>query len=189
VKVVPYGANIECNRATAEIERLIDARPTDRCKLLFLAVDWNRKGGPLACALARKLNDTGLPTDLNVVGCQPPKAEVLPPYVHLLGFVPKSTPEGRRRIDFLLSEIHFLILPSLADCTPIVLPEANSFGVPCLTTKVGGIHDNPRRNQRASVSADRSGRGLLKLRESTDEFLQRLPAIGLSLHSRNIKRA
>jgi glycosyltransferase involved in cell wall biosynthesis len=30
-------------------------------------------------------------------------------------------------------------MPSRADCSPIVLAEANSFGLPCLTTNVGGI--------------------------------------------------
>jgi len=31
------------------------------------------------------------------------------------------------------------ILPSRAECYGLVLCEANSFGVPCLTTSVGGI--------------------------------------------------
>lgn len=139
VKVVPYGANIECDRSLEDIKRLVDSRPVDRCNLLFLGVDWERKGGAMAYALACKLNEIGLPTELTVVGCEPPQSEMLPPFVRCLGFISKSTVEGRRRIDALLGQSHFLVVPSLADCTPIVFAESNSFGVPCLSTNVGGI--------------------------------------------------
>jgi glycosyltransferase involved in cell wall biosynthesis len=30
-------------------------------------------------------------------------------------------------------------MPSIAECTPIAFCEANSFGLPCLATNVGGI--------------------------------------------------
>ncbi len=38
----------------------------------------------------------------------------------------------------LIFKSDFLILPSLADCTPVVFSEANAFGVPCLASQVGG---------------------------------------------------
>jgi glycosyltransferase involved in cell wall biosynthesis len=38
-----------------------------------------------------------------------------------------------------MSESHFLILPSIAECNAVVFAEANSFGLPCLATNVGGI--------------------------------------------------
>ncbi len=139
LKVVPFGANIECHRTSDEVKSIIDSRPVNRCKLLFLAVDWIRKGGEIACQIARRLNEMGLAAELRIVGCNPPQPEALPPFIHCEGFVSKATLHGRQRISALLSESHFLILPSRADCTPVVLPEANSFGVPCITTNVGGI--------------------------------------------------
>ena len=39
----------------------------------------------------------------------------------------------------LLSNAHFLLLPSMAECFGIVLCEANAFGVPSLAHDVGGI--------------------------------------------------
>ena len=39
----------------------------------------------------------------------------------------------------LFCESHFLVIPTRADCTPVVFPEACSFGLPCITTNVGGI--------------------------------------------------
>ena len=139
VKVVPFGANIEGDRHIDEIRAAIESRPTDTCKLLFLGVDWLRKGGDVALAVAKQLNDLGLKTELTVVGCQPSDDKPLPDFVKLLGFIAKSTLEGKQKIDRLIADAHFLILPSIADCTPIVFCEANSLGVPCISRRVGGI--------------------------------------------------
>ncbi|NHC33847.1 glycosyltransferase family 4 protein [Scytonema millei] len=139
VKVVPFGANIENSKTLYEIKDLIDSRPLTRCKLLFIGVDWFRKGGDVALKVAYQLNNLGLNTELTVIGSQPVAEGSLPSFVKPLGFISKSTREGKERIQQLIGESHFLILPSLADCSPIVLCEANSLGVPCLSTKVGGI--------------------------------------------------
>ena len=139
VKVVPFGANISHELDFEQVKAAIEARPSDICKLLFIGVEWHRKGGDLAFAVARQLNQQGLKTELTVVGCQPEIEEPIPEYVKSLGFISKSTPEGKERLNELILESHFLILPSLADCTPLVFPEANSLGVPCISTDVGGI--------------------------------------------------
>ena len=78
-------------------------------------------------------------TELTIVGCQPSVDEALPDFVKVLGFIPKSTSEGKKKIYQLIADSHFLILPSIADCTPIVFSEANSLGVPCISRRVGGI--------------------------------------------------
>ncbi|WP_088243171.1 glycosyltransferase family 4 protein [Calothrix rhizosoleniae] len=139
VKVVPFGANIECQRNIDDIKVLVESRPSDKCKLLFLGVNWLRKGGNIAFQVAKELNSSGLETELTIVGCPPMVDEPLPNFIRSLGFISKSTKEGREQIDRLIAESHFLILPSIADCTPLVFCEANSFGVPCLSTKLGGI--------------------------------------------------
>ncbi len=139
VKVVPFGANIESNQNIEEIKALIASRPTDKCKLLFLGVDWLRKGGDIALAVAKQLNKLGLNTELTLVGCQPTDQGSLPSFVKSLGFISKSTNEGKLQIDRLIADAHFLIIPSIADCTPIVFCEANSLGVPCISRRVGGI--------------------------------------------------
>src|SRR5438128_250241 len=68
----------------------------------------------------------------------PPRA-ALPDYVHNLGFVSKTTQEGRRRLDELFGSSHLLILPSRAEACAMVLAEANAYGLPCAATNVGGI--------------------------------------------------
>ena len=139
VKVVPFGANISSELNFDRVKDAIEVRPSNVCKLLFIGVEWFRKGGDVAYAVAKQLNKFGLKTELTIVGCQPEIDEAIPEYVKPLGFIKKSTPEGKERLNQLISESHFLIVPSKAECYGIVFCEANSLGVPCLSTKVGGI--------------------------------------------------
>ena len=139
VKVVPFGANVDGHRTLSGIKDLIEARPSNRCQLLFLGVDWYRKGGDVALKVAERLNELGLNTELIVVGCEPIVEGNLPNFVKPLGFISKSTIAGKERINQLIAESHFLILPSKAECYGVVFCEANSFGVPCISRRVGGI--------------------------------------------------
>ena len=139
VKVVSFGANLQHKFSFNEVKDLIESRPSDQCKLLFLGVEWFRKGGDIALNVAMELNKAGLNTELTIVGCKPFTKKPLPNFVKPLGFISKYTDQGRAKISQLIADSHFLLLPSLADCTPIVLCEANSLGVPCITTNVGGI--------------------------------------------------
>lgn len=139
VNVVSFGTNFDEIPQPAYISESIAKRPTDRCDLVFLSVDWHRKGGPFALRVAQLLNDSGIPTSLSVVGCKPEFDGTLPDFVRPLGYIPKNTAEGSARLSELLLSSHFLILPSLADCTPMVVAEANSHGLPALARDTGGI--------------------------------------------------
>lgn len=139
VKVVPFGANIECNRDLDDIKTIVYSRYSNKCKLLFLGVDWRRKGGEIAFQVTKELNKAGLDTELIVVGCQPLIKKPFPHFVKSIGFISKINQTGLSQINKLLTESHFLILPSRAECYGVVFCEANSFGVPCLSTNVGGI--------------------------------------------------
>lgn len=139
VKVIPWGVNVECDRTINDIYSILNSRVLNPCKLLFIGVDWIRKGGNIALEVAKELNKIGVNAELTIVGCEPMVNEPLPQFVNSLGYIDKSTNEGNEKINKLFAESHFLILPTLADCSPVVLAEANSFGVPCLATRVGGI--------------------------------------------------
>ena len=139
IRVVPFGANIECNRSTDDIKNLIRQRPKDTCKLLFIGVDWIRKGGPLVLEIAERLNRAGLKTELHIAGLRSLPVTGLPDYVIDHGFISKSTPEGRAELEGLFAESHFLLLPAKAEAYGLVLCEANSFGVPDMASNVGGI--------------------------------------------------
>jgi glycosyltransferase involved in cell wall biosynthesis len=137
VKVIPFGANIDANRSLLDINLIAGKKNFYICRLLFVGVEWQRKGGDFAVAVADQLNKRGLKTELHVVGCIPPGKA--PTFVVQHGFVSKRTADGKSLLNKLMSESHFLILPSLADCVPVVFAEASSFGLPCLASRVGGI--------------------------------------------------
>ncbi|MGI4020900.1 MAG: glycosyltransferase family 4 protein [Janthinobacterium lividum] len=162
VKIVPFGANIECNRNLQDIKAIVNSRSKDVCKLLFLGIDWDRKGGYLALEVARLLNLNGLKTILHVAGIRELPFKVMPDYVINHGYINKANAAGRQKIDHLLAECHFLILPSKADCTPVAFSEANSFGLPCITTDVGGI---------SSVIEDDINGKMFTLQDEPDKYV------------------
>lgn len=139
VKIVPLGANLICNRKIEDIYATIKNKPKGVCNLLMLGVDWERKGGDLVVKTARKLIEKGINAKVNVVGIPDVSKLNLPEFVISHGFISKSTADGQRRIDKLISESHFLMVPSKAEAFGVVFCEASSFGLPSLSTKTGGI--------------------------------------------------
>ena len=139
IKVVPFGANLECNRTMNDIKTIINLRSKKKLQLLFLGVDWVRKGGDVALAITEKLNEMGIDATLNVVGITELPLNINKKYIMNYGFINKTTKDGVDKLEKLLISSHFLLLPTIADCTPIVYSEVNSFGIPVITTNVGGI--------------------------------------------------
>lgn len=139
LKVVPFGANIESPPDWEEIQTIIKNRPKDKINLLFLAKSWERKGGDTVLAVAKALYESGYPVELNIVGYPVSSSIASLKYVNSLGFISKHTPDGKKRLRKILSDTHFLFVPSRAEAYGIVFCEANAFAVPCLSTYVGGI--------------------------------------------------
>lgn len=135
VHVVPFGANFESSPSRQEALR---TSRRDRCRLLFVGVSWEGKGGDIALETFFALESLGLNPELTVVGCRPKK---LPQHPNLI-FIPflnKNDPEARERLRKLYQDAHFFVLPTRAECFGIALCEANAFGLPVLTTRTGGV--------------------------------------------------
>lgn len=139
IRVIPFGANLPVARSDLEIDRLIANRRGDLCRLLFVGVDWKRKGGDLALRITKRLNDRGIRAELTIVGGAPEIPEKMKDLVNVVGFVSKSTEEGRETLQQLFAASHFLLMPSSAECFGVVFAEAAAFGVPSIATNVGGI--------------------------------------------------
>ena len=141
VEVVNWGANLERHRAPEQIAGMISARPRGSCRLVFVGTDWDRKGGPEAVAIVAALNQSGLRAELAVIGCRPRIERSAAPFVRTVGYLDKATDAGGEAFDRELAQAHLLLLPTRADCTPLVIAEAGSFGVPTLAASVGGISE------------------------------------------------
>lgn len=135
IEINLFGANMDF---IPSADGIFEKEKNQTLTLLFLAVDWDRKGGPLAFDTLIALRETGVKAKLIVCGCQPPEG-FSDPDMQVIPFLDKNKAEDHEIFVELLSTCHFLILPTRADCSLIVACEANSYGVPAITTDVGGV--------------------------------------------------
>jgi glycosyltransferase involved in cell wall biosynthesis len=71
--------------------------------------------------------------------------------VRTLGFLSKADQQSGHTLKRLFAESHFLLVPSRADCAPAAVREASAYGLPSVTSDVGGLGSIVRngRNGRA----------------------------------------
>jgi len=135
VHVIPLGANID---VSPSFETVLSKKKTNRCRLLFIGVDWKRKGGDIAIDAFLYLNKMGIDTELTILGCAPPR-EVRHEKMKVIPFLNKNIPEQQRRFYDILFNSDFLLLPTRAECMGFVFCEASAFGLPSITTDTGGV--------------------------------------------------
>ncbi|MGE0864063.1 MAG: glycosyltransferase family 4 protein [Vicinamibacterales bacterium] len=140
VQVIPFGANCPAPFTTAEAAaRSVAQRDWSVTRFAFVGVDWHRKGGDLAVAIVRRLNERGTRSSLSVVGCKPPDQVADLPFVECHGFLSKADPVGHQRLHQILLASHFLLVPTLAECFGLVFAEASAYALPSISRAVGGV--------------------------------------------------
>ncbi len=135
VHVVRSGPNFDTPPARSISE---GRKKTDRCVLLFMGVDWQRKGGDIAFETLLKLEAMGIDAELIVCGCTPP-ASLVHEKMTVIPFLNKNNEQEYEKLCQLFITSTFLLLPTRADCTPNVIGEANAYGLPVITTRINGI--------------------------------------------------
>lgn len=135
VKVIPFGANFEEEPAR---ENVLPKKKSATCKLLFVGVNWENKGGPIAANVLKQLLKSGVDAELTVCGCVPP-AEFNHEKIKVIPFLNKSIKREREQLYQLYSDASFLILPTRFEAYGLVFCEASAYALPSLATKTGGV--------------------------------------------------
>lgn len=131
--VIKMGANIEKTPNEINLE---DKFKQNECNLLFLGVDWKRKGGDIAFKTFELLIKSGFKANLIVCGCIPPHEH---PQMTVYPFLNKNLNSDHRIFIKLLDKAHFLFLPTRAECAGIVFCEAAANSIPSIATNTGGV--------------------------------------------------
>jgi len=137
---IPWGANIFGRAATAR------SLPDGPLRMLFVGAEWERKGGPMAVAIAHELASRGVACRLDIVGNSAdvmngktgPGAEGAAD-VTFHGFLHKGDPEAAAKLDTLFAEATFFLLPTRAECFGVVFAEAALQGLPVISIATGGV--------------------------------------------------
>jgi glycosyltransferase involved in cell wall biosynthesis len=133
IQVAPYGVNL------FDLPAVPVKKPSmDRLEMVFIAKAWQRKGGDIALATLDELLAREIDVHLTIIGDGTPEANAHKA-VSVVGFLDKSHAKESVSYEEILSNAHVLISPTRADCTPMVIGEANSFACPVVITDVGGV--------------------------------------------------
>lgn len=174
--VVELGANLE-HKDIVSME-IQEKRDNDTLHILFCGVDWERKGGEVACETCIELNKMGIKSCLHIVGVRSiPDIYRDMEMIDFVGFLNKNISTENKRLIALYRNSDIFLLPTRAECAGIVFAEASAFGLPCFTYDTGGIGNyvkngvNGYRLPEGSSSVDFA----LKIKECvSDNILQSL---------------
>ncbi|MFA7326439.1 MAG: glycosyltransferase family 4 protein [Candidatus Kapaibacterium sp.] len=140
VEVIPFGSNLNENFTLTDLAKLNVDKRKDKVKLLFVGVDWYKKGGDLLLDIYRELRLLSDKYELDVVGSNPDKIPIIEG-VRFHGFLKKSDNEQNKKLISLFQQSHYFLLPTRAEAFGIVFCEANSYGLPAFGSELGGITD------------------------------------------------
>lgn len=137
VKVIPWG----CNVAAANLPAWRDQPRDETCRLVFIGLDWERKGGDIVIETLKQLRRSGVSVTLDIIGNAPDLSSLdlgTCEVVHH-GFVNKGTKQGMALFDSIMKRASFLFVPTRQECLGMVFAEANAYGVPAISTDTGGV--------------------------------------------------
>ncbi|GHV53963.1 hypothetical protein FACS1894181_17850 [Bacteroidia bacterium] len=110
--------------------------------LLFLGVDWQRKGGSIAIAACKELNQRGIFSILHIIGIKNLDKSIIEyPFVNNIGFLDKNKPEQYQILMENIHKCHCLLIPTMAECAGHVFCEASANGLPIFSHITGGTQN------------------------------------------------
>jgi len=135
VHFVPFGANFGTPPPLEVVQR---KKRSDTCRLLFIGVDWVRKGGEIAFETLLELEKLGVEAELIILACTPPE-RFKHERMQVIPYLDKRIESERQRFEELFETSDFLFLPTRSECYGMVFCEASAYGLPSITTDTGGV--------------------------------------------------
>ncbi|HYZ24901.1 MAG TPA: glycosyltransferase family 4 protein [Rhodopila sp.] len=121
---IMIGANVETATSSTDLQRYNAGR------ILFVGIDWERKGGPTLLAAFEKVAERFPHARLTIVGCTP---ETSHPRIQALGRI------ARADVARYFAESSIFCLPSVVEPSAVASVEAMAFSLPVVATTVGGF--------------------------------------------------
>jgi len=174
IHIVPFGPNVDY---IPEQEKLFIQKTRNVCKLLFVGVEWERKGGKIAYDTLLELKKRGIAAELTIVGVVPPD-NIADDSVYIIPFLDKNVKSESEKFNQLLSESHFLVLPTREECFGVVFCEASAYGLPSLAYNTGGVSTAIKNNTNGF---------LFELSEGSDQFADKIAENFLDYDQKYIK--
>lgn len=122
-------------------------------RILFVGVEFERKGGPQLLQAFRRVSERIPNAELHIVG--PGSLENLPKGVCFHGHLSKAIPEQREKLESLYRSSSLFVLPSLYEPFGIAPLEAMLYKVPCIVTDAWAF----RETVRSGINGERVPKG------------------------------
>ncbi len=135
ISVVPCGANLDKIPDASEL----NMETSCQCRLLFLGVEWDRKGGDIVLETFHLLKQNGMNPHLHIIGCVPPHDLTQEKSVTVIPFLDKNKKEDFLQLHQTFLQTDFFLLPTRAECAGVVFSEASAYAIPSITTDTGGV--------------------------------------------------
>ncbi len=127
IRCVYAGSNAGAPRSAQDVEGRYEAK-----RILFVGLDWQRKGGPMLLEAFRQVRAVHPDARLMIVGTGPTQPE---PNVEVLGEVPVD------QVSALYERATVFCMPTQREPFGIVFVEAMTHGLPVVATNVGALPD------------------------------------------------
>ncbi len=137
ISIIPFGANMQPGEVLPK-GSVINREKGRKCNLLFIGMEWERKGGNIVLEAMEYFRSAGFTCELTILGCDPEEAKGKHD-IRIIPYIDKKTDEGKAQWNKLMLAQHFLILPTRAECFGVVFCEASAYGIPSMATDTGGI--------------------------------------------------
>ncbi len=135
ISIAPCGANLD------QVPRaeMIASKQHKNCQVVFLGVDWERKGGAIALEAFRQFRKEHPTATMRIIGCVPPVEILADEGIEVITFLDKNKSAEMQRLHEILLETDLLLLPTRAECAGIVFCEAAAYSIPSISTNTGGV--------------------------------------------------